>query len=119
MIHQNAMRTCLSGFASICLAIISLGQAPPQPAPLPPIPPRPGGNTEPTKVSYALWIGDITRIDSVEQTFSAGMVLILRWHDPQLAHAGPAAKRYNLDDIWHPQLLNANQAESVDFSLPE
>ena len=90
-----------------------------QPSPLPQMPPRPGDDATPTKVSYAAWIGDITRIDSVAQTFSASLVLILRWHDPQLAHAGPGAKRYALDDIWHPRYLIANEAESADLSLPE
>jgi hypothetical protein len=89
------------------------------PSPLPPMPPRPGGETAPTRVSYATWIGDITQIDSVAQTFSASVVVMVRWHDPQLAHAGPGAKRFALDDIWHPRLLIVNEASSADLTLPE
>ena len=77
------------------------------PAPLPPTPPRPGAEAGPTKVGYVVWIGDITAIDSVAQTFSANVMLILRWHDPQLRHAGPAAKQYALKEIWHPPVLES------------
>jgi hypothetical protein len=88
-------------------------------SPLPPSPLRPGGNDGPTKVGYAVWLGDVTRIDSAAQMFSANFVVILRWRDPQLAHAGPDAKRYALDDIWHPRFLIANEAEDLGRSLPE
>ena len=36
--------------------------------------------------------------------------LLLRWRDPQLAHAGPGAKQFSLDDIWHPRPLIANES---------
>lgn len=89
------------------------------PSPLPPSPPRPGGEAGPTKVGYAVWIDDVTKIQSSEQVFSANFVLVLRWHDPQLAHPGPGAKRFALDDIWHPRFIIANEAEDTDRSLPE
>lgn len=66
-----------------------------------------------------MWLADVTRIDSAEQTFTTNFVLILRWRDPQLAHAGPDAKRYALDDIWHPRILIANEAGDLEYSLPE
>lgn len=89
------------------------------PSPLPPAPPRPGDNTGPTIVGYAVWIGDITRIDSAAQTFAASFVVALSWHDPKLAHSGPGAKQYALDDIWHPRILIGNEAEESTRSLPE
>lgn len=89
------------------------------PVPLPPNPPRPGNEAGPTQVRYAVWLGDITRVDSVAQTFTANLVLMLRWHDPQLAHTEPGAKRYALENIWHPSILIANESGEVERSLPE
>ena len=103
-------------FGLAMLAGVMRGQTP---SPLPPMPPRPGGDAAPTRVSYATWIGDITQVDSVAQTFSASVVVMVRWHDPQLAHAGPGAKRFALDEIWHPRLLIVNETESADLTLPE
>jgi hypothetical protein len=89
------------------------------PPALPPVPPRPGAAEGPTEVGYAVWIVDVTRIDSADQTFEAGLVVVLRWRDPSLAHAGPGAKRYAVEDIWHPRLLVANEAEEISQSLSE
>ena len=110
-------RPVLPGVCAILFAVLTHGQQPP--SPLPSMPPRPGGDVGPTRVSYVVWIGDIRGIDSVAQTFSASLVVGLRWHDPQLAHAGPGAKRYALDDIWHPRYLIANESDAADVSLPE
>lgn len=89
------------------------------PSPLPPAPPRPEAAAGPTEVGYALWMGDVTGIDSVAQTFSASFLLVTRWRDPQLAHPGPGAKQYALDDVWHPRLLIANQAGELQSTLPD
>lgn len=89
------------------------------PSALPPAPPRPGAEAGPTELHYAVRVGDITHIDGVAQTFAANFLLILRWRDPQLAHAGPGAKQYSIDDIWHPRLLIVNEADDVARSLPE
>jgi Neurotransmitter-gated ion-channel ligand binding domain/Neurotransmitter-gated ion-channel transmembrane region len=108
----------------LCALFVTLAFAPwvcgaTSPSPMPPAPARPETEAGPTKVTYAVWIGDLTQIDSVAQTFSANVMLFLRWRDPQLAHAGPGTKRYALDDIWHPRLLVANQAGEIERSLPE
>lgn len=111
------LRAISLALLALWLAAAAPGQQPP--SPLPPMPSRPGGDAGTTRVSYAAWIADIRSIDSVAQTFTANMVVVLRWRDPALAHAGPGAKRYALDDIWHPRLLIANEAENSDLSLPE
>ena len=103
----------------VMLAFAICARGATSPSPLPPAPARPEAEAGPTKVSYAVWIADVTQIDSVAQTFSANVILILRWRDPQLAHAGPGTKRYALDDIWHPPILIANEAGEVERSLPE
>jgi Neurotransmitter-gated ion-channel ligand binding domain/Neurotransmitter-gated ion-channel transmembrane region len=89
------------------------------PSPLPPTPPRPEAEAGPTKVGYLIWIGDITKIDSAAQTFSANLVIFLRWRDPRLAHAGPGTKQFSLDSVWNPRLVIANEAGEVQRSLPE
>jgi hypothetical protein len=80
---------------------------------------RPGAAAGPTRVSVGAWVADISRIDSVAQTFSANLGIVLRWQDPALAHGQPAVKRYNLGDIWHPNWMVANAAGRPDNSLPE
>ena len=79
-------------FVSLSFALGALGAS--SPSPLPPTPPRTDAEAGPTKVGYVIWIGDITRIDSAAQTFSANLVIFLRWRDPQLAHAGPGTKQF-------------------------
>lgn len=107
---------CALLLALLCAFIATAAAAP---SPLPPAPTRPGAAQGPTEVLYSVWLGDITGINSVEQTFTANMVLLLRWHDPALAHGGEGTKQYALDDIWHPRFLIANQAGEVERSLPE
>jgi len=89
------------------------------PLPQPPSPPRPEAAAGPTRVSYAVWVSDIKQIDSVAQTFSASIVLLLRWRDSQLAHGGTEGKQFALENIWHPGVLIANETGETERSLPE
>lgn len=89
------------------------------PVPLPPAPLRPGAELGPTKISVVAWLADVLKIDSAGQTFFANLVLVLRWHDPRLAHEETQTKTYPLADVWHPRWLIANEADSVRRSLPE
>ena len=104
-------------FGLLAFALSAWGATPP--SPLPPTPPRPEAEAGPTKVTYVIWIGDITQIDSAAQTFSANLVLFVRWRDPQLAHTGPGTKQFALDSVWNPRLVIANEAGQVERSLPE
>ena len=101
------------------LAFAFCAHAADQPSPLPPSPARPEAAAGPTRVEYAVLIGDVTRIDSVAQTFTANVVLVLRWRDPRLKHDGADVNQFALDDIWHPRLLIANEAGETTRSLPE
>jgi hypothetical protein len=65
------------------------------------------------------WFADVSGIDSARQTFSANLVLVLRWRDPSLAHRHAETRTYALEKIWHPRWLIANEADSVRRSLPE
>jgi hypothetical protein len=88
-------------------------------ASLPPTPLRPDAGTEPTKISIGIWASDILKIDSATQTFTGSLFVGMRWHDARLAHAGPEVRTYSLADIWHPELLVANDDGSVKRTLPE
>jgi hypothetical protein len=89
------------------------------PVPLPQKPARPEAEKGPTKISYALYIGDITRIDSADQTFQINFVLLLRWHDPRLVSSSPDSREFALGDVWNPPVLFANQTKDIVHSLPE
>ena len=80
---------------------------------------RPGAASGPTLVAVAIWVADIPRIDSVAQTFSADIAYVLRWRDPALAHGEPHFKRYNLNEIWHPDWQVVNVVGSPARSFPE
>jgi len=86
---------------------------------LPPAPLRPEAEAGPTQISMAMWITDISRIDSVAQSFSASVVLYLRWHDPRLAHHETGVKQYAVANVWTPQWVIVNEASSLARSLPE
>jgi Neurotransmitter-gated ion-channel ligand binding domain/Neurotransmitter-gated ion-channel transmembrane region len=118
MIRLPSIRLPLALAFALASCVSTLSAAEP-PGALPPAPPRPGAEAGSTKVSYVVWIGDVTDIDSVAQTFSANLMLILRWHDPQLRHAGPGVKQFALSDIWHPPVLIVNEAGETTHSLPE
>jgi len=65
------------------------------------------------------WAADIIKIDSAEQTFAASLFVVLRWHDPRLAHSEPGIKIYALDEIWHPKWVAANGDSSLRQAMPE
>jgi hypothetical protein len=89
------------------------------PVPLSPAVVRPGADAGPTRVSVALWVTDIEKIDSVDQSFDASLFVGLRWRDPRLAHSEPGTITFALDDIWHPNLAVANDDGSVKQTLPQ
>jgi Neurotransmitter-gated ion-channel ligand binding domain len=58
---------------------------------------RPRAQEGPTQVSVGIWVVDISKIDSAEQSFTAEVAVVLRWHDPRLAHTGSGIVRYPLE----------------------
>jgi hypothetical protein len=105
--------------AIIALRILTSSLAAQSPIAIPPGPPRPDAASGPTKISVAMWVSDISKIDSVAQTFSASVVLYLRWRDSRLAHNEAGIKQYKLDEIWHPLWVIANEAGSLDRAVPD
>jgi hypothetical protein len=80
---------------------------------------RPGAESGPTRISIGIWLADILRIDSASENFSANLFVMMRWRDPRLVHSQPDVMRFNLEDIWHPNMLVANVTGSAIHSLPE
>ena len=94
-------------------------QAADAPAPLASEAARPGAKDGPTRVSMGIWVADITQIDSAAQTFSANLGVLLSWRDPRLVSSEAGIRRYNIQDIWHPNWLVANAASAPQHSFPE
>ena len=69
---------------------------------------RPEPEGTPTEVDVGVFVIDISKINDVEQTFTADFALILRWQDPRLAGAQGVRSLF-MKDIWHPYVLIQNQ----------
>src|SRR6476646_11639931 len=80
---------------------------------------RPAPGNAPTQVSVAIWIVDLSNIDSAQQSFTADLAIVLRWKDARLAHTGTGLAQYALDQIWTPRVAIANETSSVVRKLPE
>jgi hypothetical protein len=80
---------------------------------------RPASGNGPTQVSVGIWIVDISKIDSAEQSFTAEVAVVLRWKDSRLAHTGNGVVRYSLDQIWHPRVVIVNETNSVSHKFPD
>jgi Neurotransmitter-gated ion-channel ligand binding domain/Neurotransmitter-gated ion-channel transmembrane region len=80
---------------------------------------RPGADDGPTQVSIGIWIVDINKIDSAEQSFTAEVAVVLQWKDPRLIHTGNGLVRYPLEQIWHPRAGIASETNSVGHRFPE
>jgi hypothetical protein len=57
---------------------------------------------------------DIEQINNVSQSFVANLILVLRWHDPELAHDGQDSISKSLNDVWHPRIQILNQQRLVE-----
>lgn len=61
----------------------------------------------------------MSEIDSAAQNFTVNLFLLLQWQDPPLAHPGPEAKTYALDQVWHPRCMISNAGGDLRNTLPE
>ena len=80
---------------------------------------RPMAEDGSTQVSVGIWLADVTSIDSVQQSFTAEIAVVLRWQDPRLAHAGNGIVRHPLDQIWHPRVSIVNETSTVSRKFPD
>ena len=64
-------------------------------------------------VEVRMFMIDLENIDDAAQSFTANLALMMRWHDPGLAHSGPESISMPLDDIWYPSVQILNQQKLV------
>ncbi len=62
---------------------------------------RPNENNEPTKVMVSLYVIDIEHIDNKNQSFTADVVVRLKWKDERLAGT---KEPISLNSIWNPNI---------------
>lgn len=70
---------------------------------------RPGAEQGPAKVSVAVYLLDIPKVNDADQSFVADVFLRFTWQDPRLAHTHPTPCIVGLDELWHPGLVLLNQ----------
>ena len=65
--------------------------------------PRPDPEAGPTRVDVGIYVVDISKVDSVDQSFTADFAIRLSWNDPRLASETAGRRVYALSDIWNPR----------------
>lgn len=81
---------------------------------------RPDAGRGPTRVAVAMWLVDVERVDSATQSFTANVLVSLRWRDPRLADLdAPQERTFDLAKVWSPGLMFANAGVSLRPTLPE
>ena len=79
---------------------------------------RPTVDGEATEVSVVPYLIDVSRVDGADQSFTADLFIVLRWHDPRLEGVFEATARVPLDDIWNPRLQIFNRRD-IETTFPE
>ena len=76
---------------------------------------RPAVDGEVTEILVNTFLIDISKVDGADQSFTADLFILLRWHDPRLEGVFEATDRVSLDEIWNPrlQILNGRQLETT------
>lgn len=77
---------------------------------------RPAG--ESIKVHVFVFISDLNKIDSANQSFFANVFFGFRWRDPRLAHSGAQKISRRLHKVWHPNFVIVNE-QRVWRTFPE
>lgn len=72
-----------------------------------------------TKIHFMVFIIDIDAIDDAGQNFTTNVYLRLRWKDRRLANPGAAIRKMQLDSVWNPRVLLANQTGLISKALPD
>ncbi len=79
---------------------------------------RPNAGNAATEVSVGLYLIDVSRVDGADQSFTADLFILLRWHDPRLEGVFEATERVPLEAIWNPRLQILNQ-RTISTTFPE
>lgn len=70
---------------------------------------RPNKGKGPTKVALEIFIVDIDKVDTADQSFDANLYFRATWHDPRLANRYPERVQVPLKEIWNPRLHFVNR----------
>jgi len=70
---------------------------------------RPHPNGQQTTVHVGIYLFDVTGVNDVQGTFTADVIVHLRWTDPRLARDVGEPRTFDLTDVWHPRIQIANQ----------
>jgi len=68
-------------------------------------------------VEVKFFLIDVETVDTVTQSFTANLTLVLRWQDPGLAHEGTSSISMPLDDVWFPRIQILNQ-QKLTLTMP-
>jgi hypothetical protein len=79
---------------------------------------RPNADGGATEIFVGLYLIDVSRVDGADQSFTADLFILLRWHDPRLEGVVEATERIPLDAIWNPRLQILNQ-QSISTTFPD
>jgi hypothetical protein len=83
---------------------------------------RPDQEGRPTDVRVGVFVADIDRVDSLDQSFRTDFFVTAKWKDPRLGKAvqvaGSKRCRFPRDAVWYPQLVIFNQ-RSILRQLPD
>ena len=79
---------------------------------------RPSVEGEATDIAVALYLIDVSKINGADQSFTADLFILLRWHDPRLEGAFETTERVPLEAVWNPRLQILNQRE-IKSTFPE
>ena len=115
--HQHACQK--KGVILLCAMVLLLLSRLAHGAETPAVIDRPGADDGPTEVSVGIWMVDINKIDSAEQSFTADIAVVLHWKDARLAHTGTGVAHYALDQVWTPRVAIANETSAVNRKFPE
>jgi hypothetical protein len=74
---------------------------------------RPHPKGQPTTVRVGIYVFAVTSVDDVEQTFTADVIVHLRWSDPRLALDVGELRTLNLADVWHSRIQIVNERRAV------
>jgi len=79
---------------------------------------RPTVDGEATEITVVPYLIDVSRVDGSDQSFTADLFVMLRWHDPRLAGVFETTQRVPLEEVWNPRLQILNQRD-LATTFPE
>ena len=79
---------------------------------------RPSIEGEPTEIAVATFLIDVSRVNGADQSFTADLFVLLRWHDPRLEGVFETTARVPLEEVWNPRLQILTR-RNIENTFPE